>query len=106
MIAPDPTPATVGRAPAASADRALPPADEYRARCARFQAERDRLERPLRWVGYGRLATFALLAVLVVWALVSGLPGLLLVAAAAGVVFVGLILYSERLSQAQHRFRA
>jgi energy-coupling factor transporter ATP-binding protein EcfA2 len=81
------------------------PADVYRARCARFAAERDRLEGRLRWVGYARLLTFTVATALVVWALVSGIPTILVGAAAGLVLFVGLVFYNERLSRAHQRAR-
>ena len=58
------------------------PADIYRQRRARFAVERDRLERRLRVVSYGRLVTFCLMLACVVWALVVGVPAIFLGAAA------------------------
>jgi len=94
-------------APSAGADGALPgpPAEEYRVRCARFAAARDRLERRLRWVGYGRLLTFCLAAAFVVWALVSGVPALLLGGAVWLAGFIALVYYNERLSRAYRCYR-
>src|SRR5258707_15843450 len=81
------------------------PANTYRQRCARFAVERDRLERRLRLVGYGRLATFFLAAACVVWALVVGVPTIFLGAAAWFIAFLALVYYNERLSQAHRRYR-
>jgi hypothetical protein len=81
------------------------PADTYRQRCARFAVERDRLERRLRIVSYGRLATFCLAVACAVWALVVGVPTIFLGAAAWFVAFLALVYYNERLTQAHRRYR-
>src|SRR5581483_6506583 len=88
--------------PAAAGDA---PAERYRQRCAQFAAERDRLERRLRWVGYGRLLTFCLAVACAAWAFVSGIPPILLLAAAWLAAFVALVFYNERLSRAHRRAR-
>src|ERR687883_122236 len=91
------------REPSPSTDQV---AQRYRERYARFDAERRRLESWLRWVGYGRLATFCLALAVVVWAVVSGVPQLLLGALAWVAVFVGLVFYNERLSRQHRRHQA
>src|SRR4051812_11979576 len=91
--------------PRAADSAAGSPADTYRQRRARFAGERDRLERRLRVVGYGRLLTFCLALACIVWALVVGVPTIFLGAVAWFVVFLALVYYNERLSQAHRRYR-
>ncbi|HLH22456.1 MAG TPA: DNA mismatch repair protein MutS [Chloroflexota bacterium] len=81
-----------------------PAAATYRERCARFAAERDRLDRRLRRVGYARLAVFASAVAVLVWGLVTGALALVAAAAACGVGFVALVVYHERVARTRRRY--
>jgi hypothetical protein len=85
------------------AEPSSPAAAVYRERCARFAAERDRLDRQLQRVGYARLGVFSLAAAVLVWGLVAGALALVAVAVAGGVAFVALVFYHERVARTRRR---
>ena len=76
----------------------------YAERGVRFGAARDRLDTRLRRVGLARLCVFALAALILIWALVAGVP--LGVAGAALLLagFAALVVYQERLARERERY--
>ncbi|HZS02001.1 MAG TPA: DNA mismatch repair protein MutS [Chloroflexota bacterium] len=86
------------------AEPTSPAAAAYRARCARFAAERDRLDRRLQRVGYARLGVFFIAAALLVGGLVAGALALVAAAGVALVTFVALVVYHERVGRIRRRY--
>src|SRR3954453_11046268 len=92
---PAPPPPPAPRVPAAPTS---PAAAVYRERCDGFAAERDRLDRQLQRIGYARLGVFFAVAIVLVWGLVAGALALIAVAGLGLVLFLGLVVYHERVA--------
>jgi hypothetical protein len=81
-----------------------PAAAVYRERCARFAAERDRLDHHLQRVGYARLGVFFAAVAVLVWGLVAGAPALLAVAGVCLVAFIALVFYHAGVARTRRRY--
>ncbi|HEY7061528.1 MAG TPA: DNA mismatch repair protein MutS [Chloroflexota bacterium] len=81
-----------------------PAAAVYRERCARFGAERDRLDGWLQRVGYARLAVFFAAAGALVWGLVAGALALVALAVGLAVAFIALVVYHASVARARRRY--
>ena len=86
------------------AEPTSPAAAVYRDRCAGFAAERGRLARHLRRVGYARLGVFFAAAAVLVWGLVVGALALIGAAGLGLVIFLALVVYYERVARIRRRY--